>query len=179
MLKTRLRRNPTVRTKIKTISPYFDKRKQKKRKQLVEKLSQASTSCKSYNLTSLNSRLNYPAVYITSSYFSQVALEQSNVGQSRGPSTAVADQDHLKTTKTSTKTKRISPYFGRSRGGAMQQPGMKNRPKTRERNRWPRHLDYPDFAPPKSPYGLIQEDLFEDPWKLLIATIFLQRTTGK
>ncbi|KAL5013983.1 hypothetical protein ScPMuIL_008253 [Solemya velum] len=35
------------------------------------------------------------------------------------------------------------------------------------------------WTPPKSPYGLIQESLFHDPWKLLIATIFLNRTTGK
>ncbi len=42
----------------------------------------------------------------------------------------------------------------------------------------PRHLMYPDYAPPVSPYGLVQEQLWEDPWKLLIATIFLHRTTG-
>ena len=35
-----------------------------------------------------------------------------------------------------------------------------------------------DWIPPKSPYNLIQESLFHDPWKLLIATIFLNRTTG-
>ncbi|XP_052779116.1 uncharacterized protein LOC128216562 [Mya arenaria] len=34
------------------------------------------------------------------------------------------------------------------------------------------------WAPPKSPYNLVQESLFHDPWKLLIATIFLNRTTG-
>ena len=36
----------------------------------------------------------------------------------------------------------------------------------------------PNWIPPKSPYNLIQESLFHDPWKLLIATIFLNRTTG-
>ena len=35
-----------------------------------------------------------------------------------------------------------------------------------------------NWIPPKSPYNLIQESLFHDPWKLLIATIFLNRTTG-
>ncbi|XP_064632527.1 uncharacterized protein LOC135490887 [Lineus longissimus] len=35
------------------------------------------------------------------------------------------------------------------------------------------------WTPPKSPYKLVQESLFHDPWKLLIATIFLQRTAGK
>ena len=34
------------------------------------------------------------------------------------------------------------------------------------------------WIPPKSPFNLIQESLFHDPWKLLIATIFLNRTTG-
>lgn len=34
------------------------------------------------------------------------------------------------------------------------------------------------WTPPKSPYNLVQESLFHDPWKLLIATIFLNRTTG-
>ena len=35
------------------------------------------------------------------------------------------------------------------------------------------------WTPPKSPYCLVQESLFHDPWKLLVATIFLNRTTGK
>lgn len=37
----------------------------------------------------------------------------------------------------------------------------------------------PKWIPPKSPFNLIQESLFHDPWKLLVATIFLNRTTGK
>jgi len=35
------------------------------------------------------------------------------------------------------------------------------------------------WIPPKSPYNLIQETLFHDPWKLLVATIFLNRTGGE
>ncbi|XP_064486959.1 methyl-CpG-binding domain protein 4-like isoform X2 [Ornithodoros turicata] len=35
------------------------------------------------------------------------------------------------------------------------------------------------WIPPRSPFGLIQESLYHDPWKLLVATIFLNRTTGK
>jgi len=34
------------------------------------------------------------------------------------------------------------------------------------------------WIPPKSPFGLVQETLFHDPWKLLIATIFLNKTSG-
>ena len=41
-----------------------------------------------------------------------------------------------------------------------------------------KHLQYPDFVPPKSPHGLVQEQLYNEPWKLLVATIFLNRTTG-
>lgn len=36
----------------------------------------------------------------------------------------------------------------------------------------------PSWIPPKSRFNLIQESLFHDPWKLLIATIFLNRTSG-
>ncbi|XP_006901111.1 PREDICTED: methyl-CpG-binding domain protein 4 [Elephantulus edwardii] len=35
------------------------------------------------------------------------------------------------------------------------------------------------WTPPRSPFNLVQETLFHDPWKLLIATIFLNRTSGK
>ncbi|XP_042896108.1 methyl-CpG-binding domain protein 4 [Parasteatoda tepidariorum] len=35
------------------------------------------------------------------------------------------------------------------------------------------------WDPPRSPYNLIQEDLYHDPWKMLVATICLQKTTGK
>jgi len=31
------------------------------------------------------------------------------------------------------------------------------------------------WTPPKSPYNLIQESLYHDPWKLLVASIFLNR----
>ena len=36
-----------------------------------------------------------------------------------------------------------------------------------------------EYKPPKSPHGLIQEQLYHDPWKLLVASMFLNRTTGK
>lgn len=41
-----------------------------------------------------------------------------------------------------------------------------------------RHLLYPDFRPPASPFHLVQEQLYTEPWKLLVATIFLNKTTG-
>ncbi|XP_064098449.1 methyl-CpG-binding domain protein 4-like isoform X2 [Macrobrachium nipponense] len=35
------------------------------------------------------------------------------------------------------------------------------------------------WNPPKSPFNLLQEVLYHDPWKLLVGTIFLNRTTGE
>ena len=34
------------------------------------------------------------------------------------------------------------------------------------------------FVPPASPYGLIEEQLYDDPWKLLVACILLNKTTA-
>ncbi len=33
-----------------------------------------------------------------------------------------------------------------------------------------------DWIPPKSPYGLIQEQLYHDPWKLMVSCIFCNLT---
>ncbi|XP_045615137.1 methyl-CpG-binding domain protein 4 isoform X1 [Procambarus clarkii] len=35
------------------------------------------------------------------------------------------------------------------------------------------------WNPPRSPFNLFQESLYHDPWKLLVGTIFLNRTTGE
>jgi len=35
------------------------------------------------------------------------------------------------------------------------------------------------WVPPRSPFRLVQELLFHDPWKLLVATIFLNKTKAK
>lgn len=40
------------------------------------------------------------------------------------------------------------------------------------------HNKQKQWVPPRSPYSLIQEDLFDKPWQLLIATIFLTKTAG-
>jgi len=37
----------------------------------------------------------------------------------------------------------------------------------------------PAWIPPKSPFDLVQEKLFSQPWKLLVATIFLNKTNNK
>jgi len=65
----------------------------------------------------------------------------------------------LKQTRKSTKLRK-SPYFSESK---VKQP---------------RHLLYPHYTPPPSPFNLIQEELHSDPWKVLVSTIFLNRTAG-
>ena len=67
-------------------------------------------------------------------------------------------KDH-KCTRKSTRLKR-SPYFSVAK--------IKR----------PRHFLYPHYTPPASPFNLIQEELHEDPWKVLVSTIFLHRTAG-
>ncbi|KAM3871768.1 methyl-CpG-binding domain protein 4 [Diretmus argenteus] len=43
----------------------------------------------------------------------------------------------------------------------------------------PRRKAFKKWTPPRSPFNLVQEILFHDPWKLLVATIFLNKTSGK
>ncbi|CAH2312115.1 methyl- -binding domain 4 [Pelobates cultripes] len=43
----------------------------------------------------------------------------------------------------------------------------------------PRRKAFSKWTPPRSPFNLVQETLFHDPWKLLLATIFLNKTSGK
>ncbi|XP_050292968.1 uncharacterized protein LOC126733623 isoform X2 [Anthonomus grandis grandis] len=40
-------------------------------------------------------------------------------------------------------------------------------------------LVIPPFVPPKSPHHLLEEDLYHNPWALLVATIFLNKTSGR
>ena len=64
-----------------------------------------------------------------------------------------------------------SPYFNKlKRDNRVVQPGNQTTL---------RFVSKPKWIPPRSPFKLIQESLFHDPWKLLIATIFLQRTGGE
>ncbi|XP_041129105.1 methyl-CpG-binding domain protein 4-like [Polyodon spathula] len=50
---------------------------------------------------------------------------------------------------------------------------------TKEAPSPPRRKAFRKWTPPRSPFNLVQETLFHDPWKLLIATIFLNKTSGK
>ncbi|KFM64166.1 Methyl-CpG-binding domain protein 4, partial [Stegodyphus mimosarum] len=60
--------------------------------------------------------------------------------------------------------KKSSPYFKKKMCFVKEVPNY-----FRSSNKW---------IPPRSPFNLIQEDLYHDPWKMLIATICLQKTTG-
>ena len=36
----------------------------------------------------------------------------------------------------------------------------------------------PDWEPPPSPWGFLQEELWREPWKVLVACMLLNQTTG-
>lgn len=78
---------------------------------------------------------------------------------------------------------RTSPYFDKPKDldeAALQPTELPKLTLSRQLKRKShKHLQYPDFIPPKSPHGLVQEQLYSEPWKLLVATIFLNRTTGR
>nr|XP_032827551.1 methyl-CpG-binding domain protein 4 isoform X2 [Petromyzon marinus] len=62
------------------------------------------------------------------------------------------------------RTRKTSPYFFRAR--KADELGAPHRASWRK------------WTPPRSPFNLVQETLFHDPWKLLVATIFLNKTSG-
>ncbi|XP_076469108.1 uncharacterized protein LOC143299667 [Babylonia areolata] len=64
--------------------------------------------------------------------------------------------------RSSTTCNEESPYF-KTDGTPLKMP----KPVIHQDKKW---------TPPRSPFNLIQESLFHDPWKLLIATIFLNKT---
>ncbi|XP_007888677.1 methyl-CpG-binding domain protein 4 [Callorhinchus milii] len=61
--------------------------------------------------------------------------------------------------------RKTSPYFSKKYSKGAPSP-----PWQKAFNKW---------TPPRSPFDLVQETLFHDPWKLLIATMFLNKTSGK
>ncbi|XP_071406271.1 methyl-CpG-binding domain protein 4 isoform X2 [Pithys albifrons albifrons] len=67
--------------------------------------------------------------------------------------------------RTQVERRKTSPYF--SNKYSKEAPSQ---PRRKALRKW---------TPPRSPFNLVQETLFHDPWKLLIATIFLNKTSGK
>ncbi|XP_059800478.1 methyl-CpG-binding domain protein 4 isoform X2 [Hypanus sabinus] len=84
-------------------------------------------------------------------------------------STKISDEDGFTLFNTQVKRKverrKSSPYFSGKYAKEASSP--------------PRRKAFVKWTPPRSPFKLIQETLFHDPWKLLVATIFLNRTSGK
>nr|XP_057908621.1 methyl-CpG-binding domain protein 4 [Doryrhamphus excisus] len=67
--------------------------------------------------------------------------------------------------KSSSDKRKTSPYFSRRPFADGLSP--------------PRRKAFKKWTPPRSPFNLVQETLFHDAWKLLVATIFLNKTSGK
>ncbi|KAM9133239.1 methyl-CpG-binding domain protein 4 isoform 2-T2 [Pangshura tecta] len=67
--------------------------------------------------------------------------------------------------RTQVERRKTSPYFSSKYSKEAPSP--------------PRRKAFRKWTPPRSPFNLVQETLFHDPWKLLIATIFLNKTSGK
>ncbi|XP_074986387.1 methyl-CpG-binding domain protein 4 isoform X2 [Caretta caretta] len=72
-------------------------------------------------------------------------------------------QDYIP--RTQVERRKTSPYFSSKYSKEAPSP--------------PRRKAFRKWTPPRSPFNLVQETLFHDPWKLLIATIFLNKTSGK
>ncbi|XP_058244718.1 methyl-CpG-binding domain protein 4 isoform X1 [Hemibagrus wyckioides] len=85
----------------------------------------------------------------------ELSDDQKSYAASRGISSPVRN--------TQSEKRRTSPYFKRKNDGLTP----------------PRRKAFRKWTPPRSPFNLVQETLFHDPWKLLVATIFLNRTSGK
>lgn len=90
--------------------------------------------------------------------------EEESVGDK-----AVEEKPVEERVRIRSKPPRKSPYFTSSFNGLVQSKSLAGL--RRERKNC--------VAPPRSPYNLIQEDLFHDPWQMLIATIFLNATSGR
>ncbi|XP_037121210.1 methyl-CpG-binding domain protein 4 isoform X3 [Syngnathus acus] len=67
--------------------------------------------------------------------------------------------------KYSKGNRKTSPYFSRKLLADGPSP--------------PRRKAFKKWTPPRSPFNLVQEILFHNVWKLLVATIFLNKTRGK
>nr|XP_017213058.1 methyl-CpG-binding domain protein 4 isoform X2 [Danio rerio] len=65
--------------------------------------------------------------------------------------------------KRTVEKRKTSPYFSR-RSEAVRRP---------------RRKVFRKWTPPRSPFRLVQETLFHDPWRLLVATIFLNKTNAR
>lgn len=89
----------------------------------------------------------------------------SDVNEGSDSSTQNAQNTFCQETKNPKPKRNISPYFSRK--------PLRDEPSP------PKRKAFKKWTPPRSPFNLVQETLFHDPWKLLVATIFLNKTSGK
>lgn len=96
------------------------------------------------------------------------------------------EKDNNENHNGSPKLKCLSPHSKKKtrKTHYCRRPGLvyKNVIKNQNAIRTSHYFDTPSgsqWIPPRSPYALIQEDLFHNPWQLLIATIFLTKVSGK
>uniref|UniRef100_A0A8C8SQ27 Methyl-CpG-binding domain protein 4 n=1 Tax=Pelusios castaneus TaxID=367368 RepID=A0A8C8SQ27_9SAUR len=87
-----------------------------------------------------------------------------------GPVTTLSEKEYFFFSedfvpRTQVERRKTSPYFSSKYSSEAPSP--------------PRRKAFRKWTPPRSPFNLVQEILFHDPWKLLIATIFLNKTSGK
>ena len=106
----------------------------------------------------------YPLLYLAMRS-AQVGSKSQTVTRTRASNQLAPSSSSSSSSAPTSKKKRSSPYFGRNR---VSLPAPRGKTK-QALGRW---------TPPRSPYNLVQESLFHDPWKLLVATVFLNRTTG-
>ncbi|XP_064154415.1 methyl-CpG-binding domain protein 4 [Anguilla rostrata] len=90
---------------------------------------------------------------------------QLSPGQGKGCSTPGKRLQSSPGFKAQIEKRKTSPYFSGKLAKEAPSP--------------PRRKAFKKWTPPRSPFNLVQETLFHDPWKLLIATIFLNKTSGK
>lgn len=96
------------------------------------------------------------------------------------------DDRKINSTDKNSKLKCLSPYSKKNvrntsyckRPGLVYKNLVKNQ-NTIQTSHYFESTSGSQWVPPRSPYALIQEDLFHNPWQLLIATIFLTKVTGK
>ncbi|XP_075430775.1 methyl-CpG-binding domain protein 4 isoform X2 [Ascaphus truei] len=81
--------------------------------------------------------------------------------------------------KAFTGTKRLKNSIPRSQVEKRKTSPYFSRKATKEALEPPKRKVFSKWTPPRSPFNLVQETLFHDSWKLLIATIFLNKTSGK
>ncbi|XP_064352299.1 methyl-CpG-binding domain protein 4 isoform X1 [Camelus dromedarius] len=96
---------------------------------------------------------------------SKCCSEMDSCSQTEKDSTSVEPSQEDTIPRTQIEKRKTSLYFSSKYNKEALSP--------------PRRKAFKKWTPPRSPFNLVQETLFHDPWKLLIATIFLNRTSGR